>query len=38
MTGTISLVPVTGLPEIAPGDDLAGMIAEAADLADGDIS
>ena len=37
MTGTISLVPVTGLPEIAPGDDLAGMIAEAADLADGDV-
>jgi coenzyme F420-0:L-glutamate ligase/coenzyme F420-1:gamma-L-glutamate ligase len=30
-------VPVTGLPEIAPGDDLAGMIAEAADLADGDV-
>ncbi|HIM86065.1 MAG TPA: coenzyme F420-0:L-glutamate ligase [Acidimicrobiia bacterium] len=37
MTVTISLVPVTGLPEIAPGDDLAGMIAEAADLADGDV-
>jgi coenzyme F420-0:L-glutamate ligase/coenzyme F420-1:gamma-L-glutamate ligase len=37
VTGTISLVPVTGLPEIAPGDDLAGMIAEAADLADGDV-
>ena len=37
MTGTISLVPVTGLPEIAPGNDLAGMIAEAADLADGDV-
>jgi len=35
VTGTISLVPVTGLPEIAPGDDLAGMIAEAADLAVG---
>jgi coenzyme F420-0:L-glutamate ligase/coenzyme F420-1:gamma-L-glutamate ligase len=37
VTGTISLVPVTGLPEIAPGDDLAGMIAESADLADGDV-
>ena len=37
MTGTISLAPVTGLPEIAPGDDLARMIAEAADLADGDV-
>ena len=37
MTGSISLVPVTGLPEIAPGDNLAGMIAEAADLADGDV-
>ena len=37
MTGSISLVPVTGLPEIAPGDDLAGMIADAADLADGDV-
>jgi coenzyme F420-0:L-glutamate ligase/coenzyme F420-1:gamma-L-glutamate ligase len=26
---TITLVPVTGLPQINPGDDLAGMLAEA---------
>lgn len=34
---TISLVPVTGMPEISPGSDLAGLIAEHADLADGDV-
>ena len=37
MSGEIRVIPVTGLPEIAAGDDLAGMIAEAADLADGDV-
>ena len=29
--------PVEGLPEIAPGDDLARLIAEAANLVDGDV-
>jgi len=34
----ITITPVTGLPEIAPGDDLAALIAAAAPaLADGDI-
>ena len=33
----IELHPVTGLPEVTPGDDLAGLLAERADLADGDI-
>ena len=28
---------VEGLPEIGPGDDLAGLIANAAELADGDV-
>jgi coenzyme F420-0:L-glutamate ligase len=34
---TITLIPVTGMPEIGPGADLAGLIAELADLADGDV-
>lgn len=34
---TISLIPVRGLPEVAPGDDLAAMIVEHAELADGDV-
>lgn len=33
----VQLLPVAGLPEIAPGDDLAGMIAGAIELTDGDI-
>ncbi len=37
MPDSIHIRPVTGLPEVSPGDDLAGMIAEAADLADGDV-
>ena len=37
MSGEIRVIPVTGLPEVCAGDDLAGMIAEAADLADGDV-
>ena len=37
MSGEIRVIPVTGLPEVRPGDDLAGMIAEAANLADGDV-
>jgi coenzyme F420-0:L-glutamate ligase/coenzyme F420-1:gamma-L-glutamate ligase len=34
---TIRILPVEGLPEIRPGDDLAALIAERADLEDGDI-
>jgi coenzyme F420-0:L-glutamate ligase/coenzyme F420-1:gamma-L-glutamate ligase len=33
----IELHPVTGLPEVTPGDDLAGLVAERAELSDGDI-
>ena len=33
----IELHAVTGLPEIAPGDDLGALIAERSELADGDI-
>jgi coenzyme F420-0:L-glutamate ligase/coenzyme F420-1:gamma-L-glutamate ligase len=31
------VLPVRGLPELRPGDDLAGMLADAADLQDGDV-
>ncbi len=34
MSGPLSIIPVTGIGEIRPGDDLAAIIAEAADLAD----
>jgi len=30
-------IPVTGIGEVRPGDDLAGILTEAADLRDGDI-
>jgi coenzyme F420-0:L-glutamate ligase / coenzyme F420-1:gamma-L-glutamate ligase len=33
----ISIVPVRGLPEIRPGDDLGALIAERAQLEDGDV-
>ena len=33
----LEVVGVEGLPEINAGDDLAGLIAETADLADGDV-
>ncbi|GAA0607088.1 coenzyme F420-0:L-glutamate ligase [Kribbella sandramycini] len=33
----LEVVPVTGLPEVAAGDDLAALIGEAADLRDGDV-
>lgn len=33
----LEILGVVGLPEINAGDDLAGLIAEAADLADGDV-
>jgi coenzyme F420-0:L-glutamate ligase/coenzyme F420-1:gamma-L-glutamate ligase len=34
---TISLVPVSGLPEVRPGDELASLIADRVTLADGDV-
>ena len=34
---TITLIPVTGLPEVRPGDQLAALIAERAALQDGDV-
>ena len=34
---TITLIPVTGLPEVRPGDHLAALIAERAALQDGDV-
>ena len=33
----IQVIPVEGLPEVRVGDDLAGLIAEAVDLVDGDV-
>jgi coenzyme F420-0:L-glutamate ligase/coenzyme F420-1:gamma-L-glutamate ligase len=33
----LRVIPVRGLPEIAPGDDIAAMIATAVELADGDV-
>ena len=37
MAGELTVVPVTGLPEITAGRDLAALIAGALDLRDGDI-
>ncbi len=34
---SIALLPVTGLPEVHPGDDLAELIAAHVELADGDV-
>jgi coenzyme F420-0:L-glutamate ligase/coenzyme F420-1:gamma-L-glutamate ligase len=31
------MIPIEGIPEIRPGDDLAGLISEAATLRDGDV-
>ena len=33
----LSIIPIEGIGEIAAGDDLAGIIADAADLHDGDV-
>ena len=35
--GELRVIPVEGLPEIAEGDDLAGLLAESARLEDGDV-
>ncbi len=37
MTPGLSILPVEGLPEIEEGDDLAGMIAAAIELREGDV-
>ena len=33
----MQLIPVTGLPEVGPGDDIAGLIADAYPVVDGDV-
>lgn len=35
--GTISVIPLRGLPRLGPGDDLAALIGAAAELRDGDV-
>ncbi|MCU1591539.1 MAG: biosynthesis protein FbiB, C-terminal domain protein [Frankiales bacterium] len=37
MSDGFSVLPVRGIPEVRPGDDLAGLISAAADLVDGDV-
>jgi len=37
MTDGYRVLPVRGLPELRPGDDLAGLLAAAVDLQDGDV-
>ena len=34
---TLHVLPVPGLPELRPGDDLAALVAAAVDLHDGDV-
>ena len=34
---TITLIPVEGMPEVRPGDDLAGLIVANGELRDGDV-
>ena len=33
----LTVIPVEGLPEVRPGDELSSLIVEAVDLADGDV-
>ena len=33
----LRIIPVTGLPEVGEGDDIAALIAEAVQLEDGDV-
>ena len=33
----VEVLPVTGIGEVRPGDDVAALLAEAAELRDGDI-
>lgn len=37
MTEGITVIPVRGIGEVRPGDDLAGLIADAAEVRDGDV-
>lgn len=37
MSDGLSVVPVAGLPEVAPGDDLAALLAERVDTRPGDV-
>ena len=37
MRKQLEVFPITGLPEVAAGDDLAGLIGDTADLRDGDV-
>jgi coenzyme F420-0:L-glutamate ligase/coenzyme F420-1:gamma-L-glutamate ligase len=37
VTGAVTVIPVTGLPEIGPGDVIADLVADAAELAPGDV-
>ena len=34
---TLTIVPLEGLPEVAPGTDLAELVAERHELQDGDV-
>ena len=36
-TGTLCVIPVAGIPEVHPGDELAAMIAAAVELLNGDV-
>jgi coenzyme F420-0:L-glutamate ligase/coenzyme F420-1:gamma-L-glutamate ligase len=34
---TVEIIPVEGMPEVSPGDDLAALVANSAGLRDGDV-
>lgn len=36
-SGSLSIIPIEDMPEIAPGDDLAGMLAQRREIQDGDV-
>lgn len=36
-SGVVTVLPVTGLPEVARGDDLAGLVTDVVGLVDGDV-
>ena len=37
MSASLTVLPVEGLPEVSPGDDLAALVARAMSLRDGDV-
>jgi len=37
VTGVLTVLPVPGIPEVRPGDDLAALVLAAAELRDGDV-